>query len=134
MKIKLYISSNLFMLRTIIVLHHFCDLLGARNDTTAEKFAKRSSKRTPSGILQLIARPLAHGNVSAIVSVPYAYILCSTSVYIHHTGCRATHAVAHTLTRCFITADLVGAQTRNGSLITTATAINPGMRGGQKCQ
>jgi len=62
------------------------------------------------------------------------YILCSTSVYTRRTDCRATHTVAHTLTRCFITADLAGAQTRNGSLITTATAINPGMRERQKRQ
>jgi len=76
----------------------------------------------PSGILQPIVRPLARRNAS-VARMPRVYSLFYKCLYTLHRLSRDAYRRARTLTRCFITADLAGAQTRNGSLITTATAI-----------
>jgi len=125
--LQLYIRTKVITIPCYIFVI-FCDFLDVWNDTT-EKFAERSGRR------EFCSRLCGFSRAGMLPShACHAYILCSTSVYTRCTDCRATHTVARTLTRCFITADLAGTQTRNGSLITTATAINPGMRERQKRQ
>lgn len=64
--------------------------------------------------------PPSHARATRVYSLFYKCLYTSQAV--------ARRTPTHTLTRCFITANLAGVRTQNGSLITTAMAINPGMR------
>lgn len=106
---------------TIFAIFSAPGMIRPRNSQSIRAGGRRREFCSRLCSLSRAGMPPSHAHATRVYSLFYKCLYTS-----HRLGCHTTHTVAHTLTRCFITVDLAGARTRNDSLITTATAINPG--------